>query len=345
MDKLAPPDRRLSSANLTRMLVYAGIDEAGYGPMLGPLCVGATAFVVADADAKAGAPDLWARLAHVICRDKRDARRRIAVDDSKKLKGANLAVRVHPLKHLERAVLAFDATRDGRRRALPACDADLFDRLAAQVAARPWYASTTTLPVAHGADEMGIAVGRLHRGLTAAGIRCETLACETVHAEDFNRGVERTGTKASVNFEAASRHLGRIWDRWPDAHPRVIVDRQGGRAHYREELRTAFPEASIRILAESDTISRYRLDRDGSRLTVSFETESERKHLPAALASMTAKYVRELLMTRMNRFFQGHLPELRPTAGYVQDGRRYLHEIEPVIARLGLPRGALVRSV
>ena len=79
-------------------------------------------------------------------------------------------------------------------------------------------------------------------------------------------------------------------------------------------------------------------------MTVSFETGAEQKHLPVALASMIAKYVRELLMARLNRFFCGHLPELKPTAGYVQDGRRYLAEITPLIEELGLSRSSLIRK-
>jgi hypothetical protein len=64
-----------------------------------------------------------------------------------------------------------------------------------------------------------------------------------------------------------------------------------------------------------------------------------------ALASMTAKYVRELLMMRLNRYFRSHMPELKPTAGYVEDGRRYIGDIEPLIARLGVDRRSLIRSV
>jgi hypothetical protein len=63
-----------------------------------------------------------------------------------------------------------------------------------------------------------------------------------------------------------------------------------------------------------------------------------------ALASMIAKYVRELHMARLNRFFTGHMPELKPTAGYFTDARRYLREIAPVIDELGLSRPSLIRS-
>ena len=65
------------------MFVYAGIDEAGYGPMLGPLCVGPATFVLEKTLPRRGAPDLWAMLDEVVCRAKRDPRQRIAVDDSK----------------------------------------------------------------------------------------------------------------------------------------------------------------------------------------------------------------------------------------------------------------------
>jgi hypothetical protein len=48
-------------------------------------------------------------------------------------------------------------------------------------------------------------------------------------------------------------------------------------------------------------------------------------------------------MIRFNRFFQGHMPELRPTAGYVTDARRYLRDIEPLIQSFNLSRPELVR--
>ena len=92
------------------MLIYAGIDEAGYGPMLGPLCVGASVFAIEEADPSEGPPDLWSKLDDVVCTRARDARRRIAVADSKRLKGSNQA-KAHPLRHLERGVLSFLACR------------------------------------------------------------------------------------------------------------------------------------------------------------------------------------------------------------------------------------------
>jgi len=327
------------------MLVYAGIDEAGYGPMLGPLCVAATAFVIDGEPPERGAPNLWSLLSAAVCRRRRDRRHRIAVDDSKKLKGANSSKKVHPLRDLERGVLAFAAAGSEDDAVITGPDTVLLERLGVEVARRPWYDSTTATPVAHDADEIRIAASRVRRAMERAGVTCATIRCEAVDAASFNERVRRTGTKAGVNFEAVSRLVAGVWDRWPDAHPRVVVDRQGGRTHYLDDLQVAFPEARIRIVTESEALCRYELKRGDAPLTISFVADSERHHLPVALASMTAKYVRELLMLRLNRFFREHHPELKPTAGYVTDARRYLADIEPVINDLGLERGELVRVV
>ncbi|MEY4841715.1 MAG: hypothetical protein RJA12_439, partial [Planctomycetota bacterium] len=91
--------------------------------------------------------------------------------------------------------------------------------------------------------------------------------------------------------------------------------------------------------------SHYELREGRGSLRVHFETEADARHLPVALSSMTAKYLRELRMARLNAFFAERLPGLAPTAGYVQDGRRFLAEIEPLLASAGVQRDALVRAV
>jgi ribonuclease HII len=328
------------------MLVYAGIDEAGYGPLLGPLCVGLCAFGIEAYDPGCGAPDLWKLLSRAVCRGRRDRRRRIAVEDSKKLKGANSA-KAHPLATLERSVLCFLGTLASRAPSgpCPASDDEFLERVLAETSPAPWYRSSTALPIAHDAEALGIATSRLARAAAESGVSCEIMRCEVIDAGDFNQMVARTGNKAAVNLAAVLRLLEHVWLRWPHAHPRVIIDRQGGRQHYLGDLQRAWPDAHIRIVAESESLSRYRLERQGGPLTVSFLTEAESRHLPVALASMLAKYVRELFMVRLNRFFQGHLPELKPTAGYYADAHRYLADIDPVLRRLDLHRPALVRRV
>jgi hypothetical protein len=90
----------------------------------------------------------------------------------------------------------------------------------------------------------------------------------------------------------------------------------------------------VEVLEESPEVSRYivRVVREGQarRAGVMFLTESEDAHLPVALASMTAKYARELMMARFNRYFaalaRARGVELKATAGYALDARRWLSE-------------------
>ena len=42
---------------------------------------------------------------------------------------------------------------------------------------------------------------------------------------------------------------------------------------------------------------------------------------------MTAKYLRELSMRAFNAYWASHVPNLKPTAGYPVDARRFKREI------------------
>ena len=323
------------------MLFYAGIDEAGYGPMLGPLCVGTALFQVEEGDASDGAPDLWALLESAVCRRPTDRKRRIAIDDSKTLKGAR-GSKAHPLRHLERGVLAFVQELSGD---LPEDDEALLRILGAELAEEPWYANTVSLPLSGEPGEHRIAASMLGRSMEEAGVRLCQLGCEVIEPPQINAAALGRERKSELNLSAALRLAEGVRQACPDAHPRVVIDRQGGRTSYREHLAHAWPDAGIRILGETPKISRYRIDTAGSLLTVSFETESEQNHLPVALASMVAKWVRELHMIRLNAFFASRMPELKPTAGYVQDGRRFMQEIDPLVRSLELDEGRLVRRI
>ncbi len=308
--------------------------------MLGPLCIGCTAFAIDAHDSSNGVPNLWRTLSRAVCKNIRDKKHRIAIDDSKKLKGSKSATN-HPLTRLERGVLSFMLSNTD----LPTTDQAFFEKLAIADPNEPWYESTTQLPLANDPNQLRISSARLSHTFHSAGVRCEMMKCAVIDAAEFNRQIDQMHNKASVNICCIMRFIYSLWKRWPNDDLRIVVDRQGGRTRYLEILQLSFDNAQIRILQESAEESRYLLTAGNRTMKLSFLREAESEHLPVALASMIAKYVRELRMLRLNRFFQEQMPTLAPTAGYVQDARRYLAQIEPVIDRLGLERAELIRTV
>ena len=79
-------------------------------------------------------------------------------------------------------------------------------------------------------------------------------------------------------------------------------------------------------------------------LHVRFVTKGDRVSLAVGWASMAAKLTRELFMQSLNGWFHERLPAVRPTAGYRTDGRRFLEDVEPVLAGEAIERDWLVRS-
>ena len=80
-----------------------------------------------------------------------------------------------------------------------------------------------------------------------------------------------------------------------------------------------------------------------SAITVTFAERGEDRAFPTALASCLAKYLRELMVSVLNRWFGDRVPDLKPTAGYYVDGHRFLGDVEDHIRAQQLPRGRLVR--
>ena len=324
------------------MAVIAGIDEAGYGPLLGPLVV-STAAVGVPEEAIDG--DLWKLLGGAVTRKPRSRGGTLAIGDSKKLYNRK---RANALQHLERGVLAMLATR-GRR---PTSLRQLLNVLSPETAQRlegyPWYARVD-LPLPHciSQTDLALASNALTAALADAGMTLEVMRSEVILVGEYNRTVRATDNKSTTLFDVNSRLLAYLWRRlWRDGPPgsvRVYADRHGGRTRYLRPLQRVFDGCDFKVLGETPQCSGYRIAGPGRRMQLHFGVKFDDLHLPVALASMTSKYLRELCMELLNRFWAAHVPDLAPTAGYFTDGKRFLADIAPALGELATDRTLLER--
>jgi ribonuclease HII len=312
-----------------------GTDEAGYGPNLGPLVVGACAWRVPN---RAAAGQMYELLAEVVSADPSDDGT-LAIADSKRLyqPGCGLA-------QLERGVLAALLLLERR------CSRwrevwTLFDPAGlAQIDSQPWHAGyDEPLPRDLAAGELESLARVLLTGCEAAGARLVGLAASAIFPAEFNAAVGRCDNKAEVLSLTTLRLAGRVLAELPAGPALVLCDKHGGRNRYAALLQDVFPDELVRVRRESAELSVYDVRAAERAVEFRFQPKGER-HLPTALASMTAKYLRELAMRPFNAFWQQHVPGLAPTAGYPSDSRRFWNEIRATQTRLQIADDLLWRQ-
>jgi len=340
-----------TAAILPRMTWLIGIDEAGYGPNLGPLVVAATAWRVNDEptalapSARTNAPliDLYAQLAN--CVATKPTPDHLAIADSKLLYKPRGG-----LQWLEQAVLIGLATVNTppTARWQQIWEATLADP-AGHRHDLPWYANyDCPLPIDAIAAELDDIQNKFQSACCAANVQLVDLRARAVFPGEFNDLTEHRGTKGAALSHISIALLKEVINTLaPSPHPLapllITCDKHGGRNRYAEILQEHFPEDPIETLLESRPASRYRWGPPERRIEICFRTKGEAE-LPTALASMTAKYHRELAMQAFNAYWTEKIPGLRPTAGYPVDAKRFKAEIADMQKKLAIDDHDLWRN-
>ncbi|MEM1212082.1 MAG: hypothetical protein AAGI68_07265 [Planctomycetota bacterium] len=326
------------------MLVYAGIDEAGYGPFYGPLTVARSTFTIPNLPSptaenpSAGLPNLWSRLYAAVCQKPKDAKHRIPVADSKTLK-----TKAAGLTHLERTAYSFLA----QNTVFPKTADSFIEAVQTQASLDlPWYAALadTPAPTTRTLDEYTLDAGLLRRTMERIGIQCPELRVAVINEQRLNTLIDQYHSKAAASFTAVAQHIHAVLQQFGQHHPVIALDRQSGRTRYREPLHLAFPDAHIDILEETPKRSAYHLDTDLGSATLLVQTEAESAHVPVALASIFAKLTREYAMLAFNQYFTSRIPALKPTAGYGSDANRFRDDLAPHLPSLNLTPADLRRK-
>jgi ribonuclease HII len=307
------------------MAMLVGIDEAGYGPLLGPMVVSAVAM---ELPAELLRADLWQVLSKAVSTQKKALAGRLLMTDSKKAYS-----RTSGIGALRRTVLA--SLLAWQHGAPPvATVGDVIDLVCPDLLERtrgyPWYESIQSYALGHDAGDISIAAGVLRKTLAENDSRIARIRTKCLDVDLYNERVSKVKNKSRVLFtELCSLVYEAFETVMPQDGPmQVVVDRQGGRVHYERELMRMFHGFSLSVIRQDPVMSSYELSRSDKTMRIHFCIKADTKYLLVSLASMVSKYVRELMMAVLNDYFCKQCSHLAPTAGYWQDGQRFVRDLE-----------------
>jgi hypothetical protein len=314
-----------------------GIDEAGYGPNLGPFVMSAVACRLPDE--RAG-ESLWHALRPAVRPEGVEDDGRILVADSKVVYST-----ARGLLGLERGIHAALGPCLGRDpRTLHACLEGVCPEGVEELRGEAWYRGTSAVPAHAEVGELAGLAERFAAACAGAGVGEWRARSAVVCPPRFNALVAESGSKGSVLAHALAGLLRHSRESLPGDDPLwFFVDKHGGRNAYAAFLQHALPDGFVLAQQEGMARSVYQVHGLGRAVRVTFQPRAEAEHFGVALASMASKYLRELCMREFNQFWLEQVPGLKPTAGYPGDSARFFDAIRPAAQRLGIAEERLWR--
>lgn len=310
------------------MTLVIGTDEAGYGPNLGPLVVAATAWRVA---AKPEAAE--AALAAAVAAVRRADGRPLWADSKQVLRGSG------GFAALETGALVGLAVATG---GVPGGWGELARALAAGPAApvaEDAALAAGVVPCEIAASAVAVDAAAVRGVLAAHGVTLATIRARVVWPAEFNAALDGGLNKSDLLSQATLDLAAELRTNAPEP-VRVWCDRHGGRRRYAGLVARHFGGTLVHALEETAARSVYELPDADCR--VEFCVGGEARG-PVALASMTAKYVRELAMRGFNAHWSTLCPGLVPTAGYPVDAARWRREAREAVERAAVAWDAIWR--
>ena len=316
-------------------MIVIAVDEAGYGPKLGPLVVAATCWEIPESENRIDIDLAFESLRKpsTFC-DKV-----IAIDDSKKVFKQGSADRLRTLQ----AIVASCRHWVGQ----PSMDDVSWLRYIARddieaIMQTPWLCEFSFGQPIDPTETKRLA-SLWNDGLA----NLVSVQTRVITAKQFNAMIESGMNKSDVLSLTTLSLVSSVLESVASEDPlvRVYCDRHGGRQFYAGVLQHQFNEMMLRIVSESKKQSHYQLTNETRSIDIWFTVKGD-SFAPVSLSSLHAKYLREVFMDALNAYFaaqMAHEVTLKPTAGYPVDADRYLKNIEGVIKEKRISTNELVR--
>ena len=203
-------------------------------------------------------------------------------------------------------------------------------------------------PIANDEQRLDRLASTFEKTLQQYHVQLLDMQSRSIEPEEFNFLLDRFHSKGTLLSHVTLRLIADtiptlIQDGNDLPSVLILCDKHGGRNRYLDVLSEFFPGEWIHAVQESRASSIYRWTMEGRQWEFRFLAKGE-SQLPIALASMLSKYSRELAMIQFNAFWQSHIPNLQPTAGYPQDARRFKQQIAAVQQKLAIAEDHLWRK-
>lgn len=309
-----------------------GIDEAGLGPRLGPLVISLNLFRFDD---PSQGPSFEKVMEKALADDAKVEDKELRVCDSKVLYRGGTG-----FEHLEKTALSFWYACFGK---MPATLGDWIEAACPELQEMldecPWFGPdplSLALPHVIRPEVVERSAKNLMRVMEQGKVEHSTIRQKILTAPTLNRMIDRLELKSEALMEALFSMLISALEDHPADRACIEIDKLGGRNFYTNPLQRFFHFTQIQPLTEGRKESSYAFSWNGEKVDLRFLCKGDSLRFHIALSSIMSKYIRELFMHLLNRFWRNWLPKLRPTAGYPVDAARFLEEVTPTAREHGL---------